>query len=128
MRSIGESDELGLRAILEALLSHFGHEESVADTPEDARGNPHRAVGKRRAMAEGGAVPVDHCGERAGLRPRGVILGQIVRRKSARAAGADERGEAVAEAMTPEESFWQERKLEEKHVPALAQLAAIFNK
>ena len=89
VRGVGESVEIGGVAIAEAVVGHFGEEESVAFAPEDAGGDVDGGVGKFGAKAEGGAIPVDHGGERVRLRPGGAVLGEIVWGESTFAAGAD---------------------------------------
>jgi len=76
-------------------------------------------------MAKSGAVPVDHAGERAGLRPCGAVLGEIIVRESVGAAGADKRADAEAEIEHGERRFWNKRELEEEHVPTAAKLPAV---
>jgi len=89
VRGVGEGVEFGGVAIAEAVVGHVGEEEGVAFAPEDASGNVDGGVGELGAKAEGGAIPVDHGGERVGLRPCGAVLGEIVWGESAFAAGAD---------------------------------------
>jgi len=89
MGGVGKSVEFGVVAIAEAIVGHFGEEEGVALAPEDARGDVHGRIRKFAAMAEGGAIPVNHAVERAGVRPRGAVLGEIFVGESIGAAGAD---------------------------------------
>lgn len=90
VRGVGEGKEFGGVAVAEAVVGHFEKEESVALAPKDSRGDVDRRIGIFSAITEGGAVPVDHAGERAGLRPRGAVLGEIFGGEGAHAAGADE--------------------------------------
>jgi len=89
MGGVGKSVEFGVVAIAEAIVGHFGEEEGVALAPEDARGDVHGRIRKFAAMAEGGAIPTNHAVERAGVRPRGAVLGEIFVGESVGAAGAD---------------------------------------
>ena len=89
MGGVGKSVEFGVVAIAEAIVGHFGEEEGVALAPEDARGDVHGRIRKFAAMPEGGAIPVNHAVERAGVRPRGAVLGEIFVGESVGAAGAD---------------------------------------
>ena len=73
VRGVGEGVEFGGIAVAETVVSHFGEEEGVAFAPEDAGGDADGRVREFAAMAKGGAVPVDHGGERAGFGPRGAI-------------------------------------------------------
>jgi hypothetical protein len=75
VRGVGERVEFGGVAIAETVVGHVGEEKGVAFAPEDARGDVNGSVRKFAAMAKSGAVPVDHAGDRAGLRPRGAVLG-----------------------------------------------------
>lgn len=67
VRGVGESVELGGVAVAQAVVGHFGEEESVAFAPEDASGDVDLRVGELGAMARGGAVPIHHGGESAWL-------------------------------------------------------------
>jgi len=78
VRSIGKGIEFGGIAIAKAVVRHIGQEEGVAFAPEDARGDVDGWVRKFCAMAKCGAIPVDHGGERAGLRPGGAIFSEVV--------------------------------------------------
>jgi hypothetical protein len=75
VRSVGERVEFGGVAVAETVVSHIGEEKGVAFAPKDAGGDVDGCVRKFAAMAKSGAVPVDHASERAGLRPRGAVLG-----------------------------------------------------
>src|SRR5216684_2117127 len=86
--------EFGVGAVSRTCVGHFGEKKSVALAPKDSCGNVHRALGERSAIAEESAIPVDHGGERAGLRPGGAILGEVVGREGTRPAGAEERPRA----------------------------------
>ena len=77
MCGVGESEELRVRAIAQAFVSHFRQEEGVTLAPEDACGDADGFVWKFDARAEEGAIPVDHAGEGAGLRPCSAILGEF---------------------------------------------------
>lgn len=89
VRGVGESVEFGAIAITDAFVGHVGKEESVALAPEDARGDVNARVRKSGAMTKSGAVPVNHGGEGAGLRPSGAILLEVIGRECALPAGAD---------------------------------------
>src|SRR6266849_688818 len=117
MSGVGEGEDLCVRAVAQTLVSHFGHEEVVAFTPKDAGGDAHSFVWEFDASAEQGAVPVDHAGERAGLRPCRAVLGEISGGESAWAARAEKRLRANAEVERGEEGFREPGKLKEKHVP-----------
>src|SRR5260370_15124000 len=97
MRGVGEGEELGVGAIAQTFVSHFGQQEIVALAPEDARGDADGLVRKFGASAKEGAVPVDHGGESTRLRPGGAILGEILGGEGARAAGPEERARGNAE-------------------------------
>ena len=125
MRGVSESVELGVVAMADAVVGHGGEQEGVALAPEDARGDVDSRIRKFAAMAEGGAVPVDHAGERARLRPRGAVLGKIFVGESVGAAGADKRADAEAEIESGECGFGDPRELEEKHVPTAAKLPSV---
>lgn len=125
VRSAGEGVELGGRAEAKTVVRHFGEEEGVAFAPEDARGDVDGGVGEFCAMARGGAIPVDHGSERAGLRPGGAILREIFGRKRAGTAGAKERADAETKMKRAESGFGEKRELEEKHIPTAEKLAAI---
>ena len=71
--SVGEGVEFGRVAVAEAVVSHFREEKVVAFAPEDAGGDVYGHVREFGVIAKGGAIPVDHSGERAGLRPGGAI-------------------------------------------------------
>ncbi len=96
MRGVGESEKLRVRAVAQAFVGHFRQEKGVALAPEDACRDAHGFVWKCDTCAEEGAIPVDHAGERAGLRPGGAVLGEIYRGESAGAAGAEKRSRANA--------------------------------
>jgi len=87
---VGEGEEFGVGAVAQAGLGHFFEQEGVALTPENTGGDVHGAVRDLRPVAEGRAIPVDHGGEGAGLRPRGAILREVFFGESAGAAGARE--------------------------------------
>src|SRR5256884_4878187 len=70
-----------MSAIAQAFASHFWDQEFVTLAPQDARGHAHGGVGETRAIAQGRAIPVDHRGEGARLRPSGTVLRKIVGRK-----------------------------------------------
>lgn len=76
---VGESVEFGGVAIGQAVVGHGREEEGVVFAPENARGDVDGGIGEFCAIAEGGAIPVDHRGERVRLRPGGAVLGEIVR-------------------------------------------------
>jgi hypothetical protein len=122
---VGESVEFGVVAIAETIVGHFGEEEGVALAPEDARGDVDRGVRKFAAIAEGGAIPVDHAGECSGLRPRGAVVGEIFVGESVGAAGADKRADAEAEVEGGKCGFGNKRELEEEHVPTAAKLTTV---
>src|SRR2546430_11614680 len=46
----------------------------ISLAPQDARGHAHGGVGETRAIAQGRAIPVDHRGEGARMRPSGTVL------------------------------------------------------
>jgi hypothetical protein len=125
VRGVGEGIEFGGVAVAQAVVSHFGEEKGVAFAPEDARGDVDRRIRKFAAMAEGGAIPVQHGGGSAGLRPCGEVEGDIVRRESAGAAEVEKRVLAEAEIEGREDEFGKPRELEEEHVPTAAKLATI---
>lgn len=125
VRGTGESVELGGVAIAETVVGHVWEEKGVALAPEDACGDVDSRVREFAAMAEGGAVPVDHAGERAGLRPSGAVLGEIFVGKSVWATGTEEGANAEAEVVSGECGFGNEGKLEKEHVPTSAKLATI---
>jgi hypothetical protein len=125
VRGVGEGVEFGVVAIAETVVGHFGEEESVAHAPEDARGDMYRGIRKFRAMAERGAIPVNHARECSGFRPRGAVLGEIFVGEGVGAAGADQRADAEAEIESGECGLGNKGKLEEKHVPTAAKLAAV---
>lgn len=125
MRGVGEGVEFGVVAIAEAVVGHGGKQEGVALAPEDARRDVDGGVRKFAAMAKGGAIPVDHAGERASLRPRGSVLGKIFVGESVGATGADKRSDAEAKVEGSECGFGNKRELEEEHVPTAAKLAAV---
>lgn len=56
-------------------MGHVCKEKGVAFAPEDAGGDVDGRVREFRGMAKGGAIPVDHSSERAGLRPGSAVLG-----------------------------------------------------
>src|SRR5260370_41623762 len=91
MGGVGEGEEFGVGAVAENLVSHFGQEEIVAFAPEDARGDAHGFVWKFGARSKQGAIPVDHGGECAWLRPGGAGLGEILGGGGGPAAGAEKR-------------------------------------
>src|SRR2546429_8162873 len=70
---IGEGEEFAMSAIAQAFASHFWDQEFVTLAPQDARGHAHGGVGETRAIAQGRAIPVDHRGEGARLRPSGTV-------------------------------------------------------
>ena len=88
VRSVGKSVEFGGVAIAEAVVGHGGEEEGVAFAPEDAGGDVDGGVGEFDAMAECGAIPVDHGGEGVRLRPGGAVLGEVFWGERVGAAGA----------------------------------------
>src|SRR5213082_2827364 len=122
MRGIGEGEKFRVRAVAQAFARHFGQKEGVAFAPEDACGDADDFVWKFDASAEERAIPIDHAGEGAGLRPGGAILGEIFLGKSAWTAGAEQRSRADAEVERGENRFRQPGKLKEEHVPAPEQL------
>jgi len=89
VRGAGEGVEFGGVAVAEAVVGHAGEKKGVTFAPEDARGDVDGGIGKFGAIAKGGAVPVDHGSERAGLRPCGAVLSEIFGGESAGAAGTD---------------------------------------
>src|SRR5436853_631298 len=115
---IGEGEEFAMSAIAQAFASHFWDQEFVTLAPQDARGHAHGGVGETRAIAQGRAIPVDHRGEGARLRPSGTVLRKIVGRKRAGAARANERARANVETRCGKDGFRQPRNLKEKDVPA----------
>src|SRR5258708_38397199 len=70
MRGVGEGEELGVRAVAQTFVSHFGQEEIVALAPEDAGGDADGLVREFGASAEERAIPIDHGGFGGGVRPR----------------------------------------------------------
>src|SRR5713226_7725372 len=116
MSGVGEGEELGVRAVAQAFVRHFGQKEGVTRAPEDAGGDAHSFVWEFDASAEQGAVPVDHTGERAGLRPCSSVFGEISGGESAWAARAEKRLRANAEVERGEDGFREPGKLKEKHV------------
>src|SRR5207245_7290365 len=86
MRGVREGEELRVRAIAQAFVSHLRQQEGVAFAPEDACGDADGFVKKFDGSAEQGAIPVDHAGEGTRLRPRRAILREIFEGESARAA------------------------------------------
>lgn len=90
--------------------------------PQDARGDMHGAIREPSAKTKERAIPVDHGGDGAGLRPRGAVLSKIASRKSTGATGAEKRSDADLKVIGREESFGQPRELKEKHVPTSAEL------
>src|SRR6202521_1810631 len=122
MRGVGEGEKFRARAVAQAFMSHFGQEEGVALAPEDAGGDTDGLVCKSGASPEEGAIPVDHGGERPGLRPRGAVLGEILLREGARAARSEKRTRANAEVVGGEKCLRQPGELEEEHVPTAKEL------
>ena len=123
MSGVGEGEKLGARAVAQAFVSHFGQEEGVAFAPKDARGDANGLVRKFGASAEERAVPVNHAGEGAGLRPCSAVLGEIFSAEGPWAAGAQKRARADAEVESGENAFRQPGELKEEHVPAMEELA-----
>ena len=122
VRGVGKGEELSAGAIAQAFVSHFRQEKIVALAPEDAGGDADVLVLKFDPSAEEGAIPVDHAGQSAGLRPGAPILGEVFSREGARAAGVEERVRAKAEVEGGEKRFRQPGELEEKHVPTAEEL------
>src|SRR5712692_1434451 len=122
MRGVGEGEELGVRAVAQAFVRHFGQKEGVTRAPEDAGGDADSFVWEFDASAEQGAVPVDHAGERAGLRPCSAVLGEISGGESAWAARVEKGTHADAEVESGENGFRQPGELEEEHVPTAEHL------
>ena len=89
VRGVGEGVEFGAIAIPDAFVGHVGEEESVALAPEDARGDVNARVRKFGAMTKSGAIPMNHGGERTGLRPSSAILLEVIGRERALPAGTD---------------------------------------
>src|SRR5208282_1557700 len=112
-------------AVAETVVGHFGEKKGVAFAPEDAGGDVDSRVRKFAAMAKCGAVPVDHGGERTGLRPCCAALCEIFGGESAGAAGSDERANAEAEVEGGERGFGNKGELEEEHVPTATELATV---
>src|SRR5216684_3271195 len=125
MGGVGEGEELGVGAVAQTFVSHFGHEEIVAFAPEDARGDAHGFVWKFGASSKQGAIPVDHGGECAWLRPGGAVLGEILGGEGAWAAGPEKRARANAEVESGEKGFRQPGELKEEHVPAAEELTRV---
>src|SRR5256884_5174516 len=85
------------RSTLFPYTTLFRSKESRRAPPEDARGDADGFVLKFDASAKEGAVPIDHGGEGAGLRPRGAGLVEIFGGEGAPAAGAGKRARTGAE-------------------------------
>src|SRR5712664_3303890 len=119
---VGEGEELGVGAVAQTFVSHFGQEETVSLAPEDARWDADGFVREFGASAEERAVPIDHAGEGAGLRPRSAVLSEIVGGESARAAGAEKRSCADMKIEGGKDGFRQPGNLKEEHVPTAEQL------
>src|SRR6266513_6180931 len=96
VRGFGKGEQLSAGAIVQAFVSHFRQEKVVALAPEDAGGDADVLVLKVDASAEEGAIPVDHAGQSAGLRPGAPILGEVFSREGAWAAGVEKRARANA--------------------------------
>src|SRR5258708_8745400 len=122
MGGVGEGEEFGVGAVAQTFVSHFGQEEIVAFAPEDARGDAHGFVWKFGARSKQGAIPVDHGGECAWLRPGGAVLGEILGREGVRAAGAVKRSRAGLIIEGGEKGFPLPGELKEEHVPAAEEL------
>src|SRR5258708_14059596 len=60
MGGVGEGEELGVGAVAQTFVSHFGQEEIVALAPEDTGGDADGFVRKCGASSKHGAIPVDH--------------------------------------------------------------------
>src|SRR5215472_14845072 len=105
VRSIRERKQLSLGAIGQAFASHFRHQEIVALTPQNPSGNAYGPIRELGAIADSRAIPIDHRRERSWLRPCGAILGQVLRGKSAGAAGAAESSRPHSEVKSREKCF-----------------------
>src|SRR5579859_6223016 len=125
VRGVGKGVEFSAVAVAQAVVGHFREEEGVALAPEDAGGDMNGGIGEFGTVTKGGAIPVDHGGESAGLRPCGAIEREIFGGEGARTAGADERPDAKFEIERGERGFGKPGQLEEEHVPTATKLAAI---
>src|SRR5580658_2661700 len=88
VRGVGESVEIGDVAVAKGVVGHLGEEEGVALAPKYARGDVDGGVGELGVMTGGGAIPVDHRGKSAGLRPRRAVLREVFGGECVWAAGA----------------------------------------
>jgi len=118
-------NQFRLGAIAEAVLSHFEHEKAIAPAPENASGDTDGAIRKGGPMAQSSAVPVNHRGHGARLRPGGAVEVEVLGRESAGAAGTRERSDGSAEIGSGEKKLRQERQLKKENVPALAALKTV---
>src|SRR5260370_29882414 len=122
MRGAGEGEKLRVRAVTQTFTRHLRQEKHVSLAPKNPRGDANGLVRELGAGAEERAVPIDHAGQSAGLRPGGAVLDKIFGGESARAARAQQRPRADAIVERGEKGLRQPRELKEEHVPTAEQL------
>ena len=120
-------DEAAVVAEVDAGLGHLAAEEAVFLAPEQQGGHADAGGGGGlRLGAQGGAVPVDHGADLAGLGPGLAIEGEVGVAEGARTAGALERLDATGEIIFPEGMLGQPGELEEEDVGALLPLRGVL--
>src|SRR5260370_41416852 len=60
MGGVGEGEEVGVGAVAQTFVSHFGQEVIVALAPQNARGDAHGFVWQFGASWKHGAIPINH--------------------------------------------------------------------
>src|ERR1700732_3772649 len=121
-----EEDQAAVVAEVDARLGHLPPEETIAGAPEEQRRHlDARAGGARRRHAEGGAVPVDHGGDGAGLGPGLAGESEVGLGEGAGTAGDGEGTDAVGPIAPAQVDLGQPRQLEEEDVPAPTALGAV---
>ena len=130
MGGAAKTDEFPALAQLDGRLRHLETEREIALAPQHQRGDgdsSRRGFVERGAQsaADGGAVPVEHARQRAGLRPGFFIFNHILLAECAAASRLDEHPGQRLEVLPAQNPLDEDRNLKEVHVPGFSSLGGI---